>query len=133
MFREESRVANAGVSIASALGARRRRTRASRANRRGPSVPETSPRADRELFLRPTGIAEDRRAPQPCATNELACGIESLRRAPSQLTADDSAGAQHTSRAGAWSGRQSDAAEGISERPDLLVTGRVREPGFRAW
>src|SRR5258708_14679895 len=104
--------------------------RAWRANRRVPSAPETSPRADRQLFLRPTGIAEDRRAAQPCATNELACGIEALRRAPPQLTADDSGGAQHTTSAGAWSGRHSDAPERISERTDLFVATSVHELGF---
>src|SRR5260370_23293692 len=105
-------------------------TQASQASPRVPSVsahPVAQPpqRADGELFLRPARVAENRRASQPRTADEFVRRVESLRRAPAKLTADDAPSPQHASIAAARSGRQADATESVANCAHLLMPTRL--------
>jgi len=54
--------------------------------------------------------------------DELPHRVELLRRAPTQLPADDLSGPHHARRTGAWSGRDPNPTESIGESAHLLVT-----------
>src|SRR5437867_4523593 len=88
-------------------------------------------RALRQLLLRPTGMTQHRRAPQPGAPHEVARRLESLRRAPAELTADDFRRTEDAGRAGARTGGDADAAKGVRERAHLLMAGRVEQLALR--
>src|SRR5213076_2217508 len=101
------------------------RARAWRASPYGPLHEQSSRRALDELFLRPPRMGQDRRASEPRRLHEIAHRVESLRRAPSELAADDLAGAYDARRAGARSTGKAHTPECIGEAAHLLAARRV--------
>src|SRR5438046_8272668 len=96
------------------------RARAWRASPYGPLHEQSSRRALDELFLRPPRMGQDWRASKPRRLHEIAHRVESLGRAPSELAADDLAGAHDARRAGARSTGKAHTPECIGEAAHLL-------------
>src|SRR5260370_25431502 len=93
-----------------------------RANLFGPLHEQASRCTLHELFLRPSCMSQDRCSSEPRRLHEFAHCVKPLRRAPSELAADDLGGAHDARRASTRSTGEAHAPERIGERADLLAT-----------